>query len=41
MLIQSNYKLEKKISVIPCRVSSDPHEKRNDLSTLLDMDPAK
>ena len=30
-----------KQSEIPCRVSSDPHERRNDLGTVSTKDPAK
>ena len=29
------------ISSLPCRVSSDPHERRNDLSTVSTMHPVK
>ena len=30
-----------KSSEIPCRVSSDPHERRNDLGTVSTMHPVK
>jgi len=40
-LVYSKSAKMKIISVIPCRVSYDPHEKCNDLSTLLVTSPAK
>ena len=29
------------MSEVPCRVSSDPHERQNDIVTVLAKDPAK
>jgi hypothetical protein len=36
-----NEMLSKNSSEIPCRVSSDPHERRNDLAAVSRRDPAK
>ncbi len=37
----TNNTKEKDLSEVPCLVSSDPHERLNDLATVLRIDPAK
>ncbi len=33
--------IQEELSEVPCLVSSDPHERLNDLATVLRIDPAK
>ncbi len=40
-MVHSRQKCPGKVSEIPCRVSSDPHERRNDMSAVSERGTAK